>query len=153
MTARTHGTTALRRNPLFQSYSRRLLFMSFLRSLRRQWKALRRKSWALVITAWRNAIDLDHVAAMRAVIVLTPLVLLAMISREVTISTFIVMERFGLASLGTLLHGAAIIVCYLALLTAQAVEPVFVLGCGLLAVASILLTGWDTRLGNDWFGN
>src|SRR5277367_7188926 len=32
-----------------------------------------------VISAWGDAIDLDHVAATRAVIVLTPLVLLAMI--------------------------------------------------------------------------
>jgi hypothetical protein len=52
-----------------------------------------------VIAAWRNAIDLDHVVAMRAVIVLTPLVLLAMISGDgiwlraalATISTFIAM--------------------------------------------------------------
>jgi hypothetical protein len=107
-----------------------------------------------VIAAWRDAIDLDHVAAMRAVIVLTPLVLLAMISGEsiwlraalVTISTFIAMERSGLAPLGTLLHGAAILVSYLALLAAQAAEPLFVLGCVLLAAASILLTGWDARL-------
>jgi Fusaric acid resistance protein-like len=107
-----------------------------------------------VISAWRDAIDLDHAAATRAVIVLTPLILLALISGRsiwlraalVTVSTFIAMERSGLAPLGTLLHGAAIIVCYLALLAAQAAEALFVLGCVLLAAASILLTGWDTRL-------
>jgi hypothetical protein len=115
---------------------------------------IRLPAGAFVIAAWRNAIDLDHDAAMRTVIVLTPLVLLAMISGDdiwlrvalVTISTFIAMERSGLAPLGTLLHGAAIIVCYLALLAAQAAEPLFVLGCALLAAASILLTGWDARL-------
>jgi hypothetical protein len=90
-----------------------------------------------VIAAWRDAIDLDHVAAMRAVIVLTPLILLAMISGDgiwlraalVTISTFIAMERSGLAPLGTLLHGVAIIGSYLALLAAQTAEPLFVAGC------------------------
>jgi hypothetical protein len=107
-----------------------------------------------VIAAWRGTIDLDHVAAMRAVIVLTPLTLLAMISGDsiwlraalVTISTFIAMERSGLAPLGTLLHGVAIIVSYLALLAAQTVEPLFVAGCAILATASILFTGWDARL-------
>lgn len=106
------------------------------------------------MAAWRDAIDLDHVAAVRAVIVLTPPILLALISGDgtwlraalVTISTFIAMERSGLAPLGTLLHGAAIIVCYLALLASQAAESLFVPGCDLLAAASILLTGWDTRL-------
>jgi hypothetical protein len=52
-----------------------------------------------VKAAWRDAIDLDGVACMRAVIVLAPLVLLAVISGEelwlraalVTISTFIAM--------------------------------------------------------------
>jgi fusaric acid resistance family protein len=105
-----------------------------------------------VSSAWRDAID--HVAGMRAVIVLAPLILLALISGEgiwlqaalVTVSTFIAMERSGLAPLGTVLHGAAIIVCYLALLAAQAAEPLFVLGCALLAAASIRLTGWDARL-------
>ena len=104
--------------------------------------------------AWRDAIDLDGVACMRAVIVLAPLVLLAVISGEelwlraalVTISTFIAMERSGLAPVGTLLHGAAIVVCYVALLAAQAAELLFVVGCALLAAASILLTGWDARL-------
>ncbi len=107
-----------------------------------------------MIAAWRDAIDLDHVAAMRAVIVLTPLILLAMISGDgiwlraalVTISTFIAMERSGLAPLGTLLHGVAIIVSYLALLAAQTAEPLFVAGCVMLAAASILSTGWDARL-------
>jgi hypothetical protein len=56
------------------------------------------------------------------------------------------MERSGLAPLGTLLLGAAIIVCYLALLAAQATEPLFVLGCALLAAASTLVTGSDARL-------
>ena len=107
-----------------------------------------------MIAAWRDAIDLDHVAAMRAVIVLTPLILLAMISGDgiwlraalVTISTFIAMERSGLAPLGTLLHGVAIIVSYLALLAAQTAEPLFVAGCAVLAAASVLFTGWDARL-------
>jgi hypothetical protein len=107
-----------------------------------------------VISAWGDAIDLDHVAATRAVIVLTPLVLLAMILGDdiwlraalVTISTFIAMERSGLAPLGTLLHGAAIIVSYLALLATQTAEPLFVAGCAMLAAASILFSGWDSRL-------
>jgi Fusaric acid resistance protein-like len=105
-----------------------------------------------VIAAWRDAFD--HVAAMRAVIVLTPLILLAMISGNgiwlraalVTISTFLAMERSGLAPLGTLLHGVAIVASYLALLAAQVAEPLFVLGCVLLATASNLLMGWDARL-------
>ena len=91
MTARTYGIIALRCNPLFQSYSRRLLFLFFLRSLRRQWKTLRRKSWALV----RNAIDLDHVAAMRAVIVFTPVVLLSRRKRDHPLSGL----RFSLVNL------------------------------------------------------
>jgi len=107
-----------------------------------------------VKAAWRDAIDLDGVACMRAVIVLAPLVLLAVISGEelwlraalVTISTFIAMERSGLAPVGTLLHGAAIVVCYVALLAAQASGLLFVVGCALLAAASILLMGWDARL-------
>jgi hypothetical protein len=107
-----------------------------------------------MISGERDAIELDHVAAARAVLVLMPLVLLAMISGDgiwlraalITISTFIAMERSGLAPLGTLLHGAAIIICYLALLAAQAAEPMFVLGCALLAAASILVMGWDARL-------
>ena len=154
MTAQLFRTIRLRCNPLFPGYSRRLLFVFFLRSLHRKWKAVRRKAGAFVIAAWRNAIDLDPVAALRALIVLTPLVLLAMTSGDgiwlraalVTISTFIAMERSGLAPLGTLLHGGAIIVSYLALLAAQAVEPLFVLGCALLAAASILLKGCDARL-------
>ena len=107
-----------------------------------------------MISAWRDAIDLDHVAVTRTVIVLAPLVLLAVISGDgiwlraalVTISTFIAMERSGLAPLGTFLHGAAIAISYLALLAAQTTEPFFVAGCALLAVTSILFTGWDTRL-------
>ncbi|WP_263352045.1 FUSC family protein [Acidicapsa acidisoli] len=107
-----------------------------------------------MISAWRDAIDLDHVAATRAVIVLTPLILLAWISGEgiwlraalVTVSAFIAMERSGLAPIGTILHGAAIIVCYLALVAAQTTELLFILGCVLFAAASILLTGWDARL-------
>ena len=77
MTVRTYGAIALRCNPLFQGYSRRLLLLFFLRSLRRQWKAVRRKAGALVIATWPNAVDLDPVAAMRTLIVLTPRVLLA----------------------------------------------------------------------------
>ena len=42
MTSRPYGTITLRCRLLFQSYSRRLLLLFFLRSLRRQWKAVRR---------------------------------------------------------------------------------------------------------------
>ena len=84
MTTRPYRTIPLRCRPLFQSYSRRLLFLFFFRSLQRQLKAVRRTAGALVIAAWLTAIDLDHDAAMRAVIVLTPLVLLAMISGVVS---------------------------------------------------------------------
>ena len=107
-----------------------------------------------MITGWRDAVDLDHVAGVRAVIVLAPVILPALISGNdvgfraalVTISTFIAMERSGLAPLGTLLHGATIAFCYLALLAAQTREPLFVAGCAVLAAASILLMGWDARL-------
>lgn len=42
MTLRPYGAITLRCRPLFQSYSRRLLLLFALRSLRRQWKAVRR---------------------------------------------------------------------------------------------------------------
>ena len=48
MTTRPYPTIPLRYRPLFQSYSRWLLFLFFLRSLRRQSKAVRRiAGWQL----------------------------------------------------------------------------------------------------------
>jgi hypothetical protein len=102
----------------------------------------------------RYGFEVDRVAVARSVMVLAPIVLLALISGKsiwlstaiVTISSFIAMERSGLAPLGVVLHGLAISVGYIALLASQATPSLFVACCALLAVAPIRLPGQDERL-------
>ncbi len=91
---------------------------------------------------------------LRAILVLSPLVLLAACSDDpiwlraaiVTISTFIGLERSGLAPLGVLLHGIAIIAGFAALLLALQFPAIFVCGCALLAGGAIALTARGAKL-------
>lgn len=84
----------------------------------------------------------------RAAMALAPLIFVACWSGDVTwlraavvtISTFIAMERSGLAPLGVALQGLAIMLGFLGLLCAQARAPLFVFACVAMATASILLT-------------
>jgi hypothetical protein len=64
----------------------------------------------------------------------------------VTISTFIAMQRSGLAPLGVLLHGMAFVAGFMALLYALIVPQLFVLGCACLAAGSILVTAKGAKL-------
>lgn len=89
-----------------------------------------------------------------AALVLAPLILAAAITGQpiwlraglIAISTFIGMERAGLAPLGVLLHGLAIITGFMALLCALILPALFVLGCAILAAGSILLTAKGEKL-------
>jgi hypothetical protein len=91
---------------------------------------------------------------LRAVLVLSPLVLLAALSGDaiwlraaiVTISSFIGFERSGLAPLGVLLHGIAILAGFSALLLALQIPVIFVCGCALLAGGAIALTAGGAKL-------
>ncbi len=90
----------------------------------------------------------------RAALVLAPLVLLAAASGDpiwlraaiVTISTFIGFERSGLAPFGVLLHGAAILAGFSALLLALQMPAIFVAGCAVLAGGAIALTARGAKL-------
>ncbi|MBV6322429.1 FUSC family protein [Duganella violaceipulchra] len=85
---------------------------------------------------------------LRAALALVPMLLLVWWTGDkvwlqatvVTMSTFIGMERCGLAPLGVVLHGMAILFGFMGLLWAQAYPPLFVLGCVALATAAIALT-------------
>jgi len=90
----------------------------------------------------------------RAVIVLTPVLIATLLSGNaiwleagiVTVSTFIGMDRSGLAPLGVVLHGLAILAGFLLLVWALACPPLFVLGCAALAAGSILVTARGAKL-------
>jgi hypothetical protein len=89
-----------------------------------------------------------------AALVLAPLIIAASITGQpiwlraglVTISTFIGMQRAGLAPLGVLLHGVAIITGFIALLCTLTVPALFVFGCAIMAAGSILLTAKGEKL-------
>ena len=91
---------------------------------------------------------------LRAVLVMSPLVLLAASTGNpiwlraaiVAISTFIGFERSGLAPLGVLLHGVAILAGFSALLLALQIPAIFVCGCALLAGGAIALTARGAKL-------
>lgn len=91
---------------------------------------------------------------LRASLVLAPLILLAAWSGDpiwlraglITISTFIGMERSGLAPLGVVLHGIAILLGFSALLLALPTPPLFVGGCAVLATGAIALTARGAKL-------
>jgi hypothetical protein len=91
---------------------------------------------------------------LQALFVLSPLVLLALISGDpvwlraaiITISTFIGFERSGLAPLGVLLHGFAILAGFTVLLLALQIPPIFVCGCAVLAGGAIALTAYGAKL-------
>jgi len=90
----------------------------------------------------------------RAIIVLTPVLIVSLLSGTVTwleagivtVSTFIGVERSGLAPLGVMLHGIAILAGFLLLVEALACPPLFVLGCAALAASSILVTARGAKL-------
>ena len=81
-----------------------------------------------------------------AALVLAPLILAACITGQpiwlraglIAISTFIGMERAGLAPLGVLLHGLAIIAGFMALLCALILPAFFVFGCAIMAAQAFL---------------
>ncbi len=90
----------------------------------------------------------------RSLLMLLPLVSLAIASGNpiwlkaaiITMSAFIVEERSDLAPLGVLLHGTGLIVGFFALLLAFGKPTIFVLGCTVMAVCSILVTAWGAKL-------
>jgi Fusaric acid resistance protein-like len=98
--------------------------------------------------------EIDTAAAVRASLVLTPLVLVAVQSENsdwllaaiVSISAYIAMDRSGLAPFGVVLHGLAITAGFMVLLAAFATPPLFVLGCATMAAASVLLSGRGSKL-------
>jgi hypothetical protein len=90
----------------------------------------------------------------RCVLVLLPTVLVALVTGDeawwgagiATISSFVAMERSGLAPLGVVLHGVAMTVGFLVLLAALPVTPLFVLGATALAVGAVWLTAAGAKL-------
>jgi hypothetical protein len=98
--------------------------------------------------------EIDSGILLRAVLVLLPLLLLAAASGDaiwlraaiVTLSTFIAFERSGLAPIGVLLHGFAILVCFSMLLLALQSPVIFVCGCAILAGSAIAMTARGAKL-------
>jgi hypothetical protein len=90
----------------------------------------------------------------RAIVVLTPVLIMTLLTSNatwleagiVTASTFIGMERSGLAPLGMVLHGLAILAGFLLLVWALACPPLFVLGCAGMAAGSIMVTARGAKL-------
>ncbi|KVE38456.1 FUSC family protein [Burkholderia sp. TSV86] len=63
-----------------------------------------------------------------------------------TISVTIAVERVGVAPLGTLVHGAAIVIGFLLLSFALSGWPTFVAGCAALAATAVALSRFGARL-------
>jgi hypothetical protein len=107
----------------------------------------------MIITLGSMA-EVETGALGRAMLVLAPLVLAAALSGDanwllaaiVTVSAYIAMERSGLAPLGVVLHGLAIVAGFMALLAAQAIPLLFIIGCAALASTSVLLTARGANL-------
>jgi hypothetical protein len=105
-----------------------------------------------VARVFKQELALTQLAS--AMVVLAPIICAAVTTGQtawlraglVTISTFIAMQRSGLAPLGVLLHGMAIVAGFMALLYALIVPQLFVLGCACLAAGSILVTAKGAKL-------
>lgn len=98
--------------------------------------------------AWNTAV------LSRALLVLAPLVLLVIATGDltwlkagmVTIATFIALERSDVAPFGVLVHGAAILVGFLALLFSLPHPLLFSLLCASMAVGTMVLAGRGAKL-------
>lgn len=94
----------------------------------------------------------------RAVLALAPLLLAALVTGDaawlqaslVTISTFIAVERSGVAPLGVVLHGIAITAGFMILVASFAHPTLFVISITTMAAASILVTTQGAEL--RWLG-